>query len=295
MRKYLEDFWKEFDYPQEGAEALLLAFDRIHERPETAAEFRELLSCYEADRMYDFGKLLERAAAVSEKCGVHPYTGKLLLLCGMSKQLKQYYEEEGIAESIWKTSMYDLKYKLIECKSVHDIYGTFVAGWFVGFFQLWRFGFCKLQFEMVDFKRTYEKNGVSLAPQSKVINVHIPRTGTKLDRESMQRSYAEAAAFYRKQFGMERVVFVCHSWLLFPKNKEILSPQSNLYAFISDFDIIESEEYDNYGEIWRLFDVFYDGNPDHLPQDSSLRRGYADWIRKGIKTGCAYGVYVYPF
>jgi len=62
---------------------------------------------------------------------------------------------------------------------------------------------------------------------------------------------------------------------------------------MSDFDIIEQEEYDDYGEVWRLFDVNYDGNPDHLPQDSSFRRGYVDWIRKGIKTGCGYGVYVY--
>lgn len=295
MRTYLEAFFEEFDYPQEGAEALLLAYDRIQEETKQAEAFREILACYEADKMYDFGKLLERAAEVSEKCGVHVYTGKLLLLCCMSKQLKQYYAEEGIAENIWKTSMYDLKYKLIECKCVHDIYGTFVAGWFVGFFQLWRFGFCKLQFERVDFKRTYEKNGVSLQPDSKVINVHIPRTGTKLDRESMCRSYEQAAAFYKEQFGMETIVFVCHSWLLFPKNKEILSPKSNLYAFISDFDIIEQEEYDTYGEVWRLFDVNFDGDPDHLPQDTSFRRGYVDWIRNGIKTGCAYGVYVYSF
>ena len=170
---------------------------------------------------------------------------------------------------------------------------TEVARWFCGFFQLWRFAFGKLQFEMVDFKSTYEKNGVSLQPDSKVLNTHIPRTGTRLDRESMRSSYAQAADFYRERFGLDPVVFVCYSWLLFPRNKEILSPQSNLYAFMSDYDIIEQKEYEDYGEVWRLFDVNYDGNPDHLPQDSSFRRGYADWIRKGIKTGYGYGVYVY--
>ena len=30
-----------------------------------------------------------------------------------------------------------------------------------------------------------------------------------------------------------------------------------------------------------------------MPQNTSLRRAYADWIRKGEKTGCGYGVYVY--
>ena len=57
--------------------------------------------------------------------------------------------------------------------------------------------------------------------------------------------------------------------------------------------MIEQKEYDNYNQVWRLFDKKYEGDVDLLPQDSSFRRAYADWIRKGIKTGCGYGVYIW--
>lgn len=102
-----------------------------------------------------------------------------------------------------------------------------------------------------------------------------------------------AADFFKDEFKDRPIVFVCWSWLLFPRNKEVLSESSNLYAFVSDFDVFFSEEYPDYSEVWRLFDVNYDGNVDHLPQNTSLRRAYADWIRNGVKTGFGYGVYVY--
>ena len=42
------------------------------------------------------------------------------------------------------------------------------------------------------------------------------------------------------------------------------------------------------------FDVpEYTGDVDELPQDTSRRRAYADWIRRGKKFGGARGVYIY--
>lgn len=156
-----------------------------------------------------------------------------------------------------------------------------------------RFAIGKLQFELVPFEEKYEKDGVVLTPESTVINVHIPRTGTKLDRESQLAAYEHAAAFFKERYHLEQIAFVCHSWLLFPRNKEVLLPQSNLYAFISDFDIIKQGEFETYEEVWRLFDMNYNGEVEKLPQNTSFRRAYADWIRKGEKTGWGFGVKIY--
>ena len=175
----------------------------------------------------------------------------------------------------------------MECKSVYDIWGTFVPIWYKGFYQMKRFGFGKLQFEVVPFGRNYEKGGVVLTPDSRVINVHIPRTGTRLDWESLRESYRKAKEFYHQP-----PAFVCHSWLLFPRNKEVLSPQSNLFSFLADYEIIEQGFYDDYKEVWRLFDVNYNGDVEQLPQDTSLRRAYANWIRNKEKTGWGFGVFV---
>lgn len=294
MKEYLCEFFRKFSYPEEACTVLKQAYDTIQSDSSLKAEFERLLRCYADDMNYEFKKLLEDMAALSAKAGIHKYTGHLLLLVCMSKELKQYYAADEVDEQIWFTTMCDLKYKLIECKSVYDVWGTFVPGWFDLFFNMTRFGFERLQFETQRFEGSYEKDGVVLTPDSIVLNTHIPRTGTKLDRESVAASYARAAEFFSKRFHITTPVFVCHSWLLFPRNKEVLAPNSNLYAFMSDFDIVEQGEYDGYAEVWRLFDVNYNGNVEDLPQDTSLRRAYADWIRKGEKTGWGYGVYVYP-
>ena len=163
--------------------------------------------------------------------------------------------------------------------------------WFWGFYKLERFALGRLQFEIVNFGGEYEIDGVKLESDSRVLNVHIPRTGTRLDRESVLESYKLAADFYRSDLG-DKIAFVCSSWLLFPKHRE-KKPESNLLAFMNDFDIYVPGEYSNYGEVWRLFDKMYDGNVTHLPADSFLRRTYIDLISRGEKTGWGKGVFLY--
>lgn len=295
MKTYLCEFLNLFSYPEEACEQLKQTCDRIYSREDLKTAFEGVLKCYEDEMEYDFSKLLTQMAEISSKGDIHVYTGNMFLLICLSKTLKQYYAAAGVDEKIWFTSMCDLKYKLMECKCVYDIWGTFVPSWYDWFYSMKRFGFGKLQFEVIPLDRKYEKDGVVLQPGCSVIRVHIPRTGTRLDRESLDASYREACAFYktREEFRDLPIVFVCQSWLLFPRNKEVLSPDSNLRSFISDYDIVEQETNADYSDVWRLFDVKYDGNVEHLPQNSSLRRAYADWIRKGEKIGWGYGVYVY--
>lgn len=293
MKKYLLEFVENFSYEEEDKKALAEAYDKIAADTDVYEIFMELLKRYEDDMNCDFEAIREGMKELSAKAELHEYTGQLLLFICLSKQSKEYYKDADLSEEIWFTTMCDLKYKMIECKEVYKICGTFVAPWFERFFKLERFGFGKLQFELIPFGMEYSKGDINLNPDSTVINVHIPRTGTRLERESMVSAYQTAADFFKEKLDGNPIVFVCWSWLLFPRNKEILSETSNLYAFISDYDVFFHEEYPDYSEVWRLFDVNYDGNVDHLPQNTSFRRAYADWIRNGEKTGFGYGVYVY--
>lgn len=293
MINYLNDFITEFHYPDEAKDYLVKGYRQLLGDRTRSEIFTKLLKTYEADKNCDFGNLLEKIKELAEEADVHPYTGNLILLICLSKILKEYYKQENLDESIWFTSMCDLKYKLIECHEVHGIWGTFVPGWYAKFFQLGRFGFGKLQFDASAFGQHYKKDGVCLKPETFVINVHIPRTGGKLDPEAKRESYRQAAIFYRKWLGTDTIIFVCHSWLLFPRNREVLSPTSNLYSFIADYNIFDQGEYEDYSQVWRLFDVEYRGDVDALPKNTSLRRAYADWIRKGEKIGWGHGMYVW--
>lgn len=293
MREHLASFFKKFDYEAEAAASLIAAYDKLASCEPAFKRFCELLSEY--DKSYsadDIKSAIAEMAELSKAAKIHEYEGHFLLLSCYAKALPRHYESAGLDLKICDTVLLDLKYKLIECKAVKGIYGTFVATWFARFFALTRFAFEKLQFEIVDFGADFECDGVKLTPESKVINVHIPRTGGRLDKEARNASYAAAAEFFSSRIDGP-IVFVCHSWLLFRRHKEFLKPDSNLLAFANDYTICAEGEYENYNEIWRLFDVEYNEDHSKLPANTSLRRAYIDLMNKGEKTGWARGVYVY--
>ena len=290
MRKYLEEFTRECCYREEDISYLLSAYDKLVSS--SCEELSALISEYDAGYNIDYELALSRMKVLSEKARIHEYTGALLLFLCYTKRLREYYKEEGIDDEIFLSSVLDLRYKLDECKCVYGIRGSFVAKWFSGFFDLTRFALGRLQFELVDLGREYEKGGVRLTPDSKVINVHIPRTGAPLDRKSTLESYKLAKDFFCTRLG-ETIAFVCNSWLLFPRHCEMLKSDSNILAFMNDYDLLASGEYANYNEVWRLFDVMYEGDVSHLPTDTSLRRAYVDLIARGEKTGWGRGIFVY--
>ena len=287
MRDYLLHFLREYDYPTDAQDVILSSYDRILAHRES--DFSALISEYEASYNVDYDAALERMKVISESSDVHEYTGALILLLAYTRGLSRYYEEQGIAHEIYRNTVLDLKYKLDECRCVKGVWGSFVAKWFAGFFKLERFALGRLQFEVIDFGAEYDKNGLTLHPDSKVLNVHIPRTGGRLDHTSVLDSYRLAADFFKDKIG-ERAVFVCNSWLLFPRHRYMLKATSNLLAFMNDYDVFTFGEYSGYGEVWRLFDVEYDGDPGSLPADTSLRRAYVDLISHGEKTGWGKGV-----
>ena len=289
MRKYLEEFMAECEYPCDAARELLAAFDKLNSA--CRDDFFALVSEYEHSYDVDYLAALDSIRELSYRADIHEYTGALLLFLCYTRALRRYYREAHISDSIFLDSMLDLRYKLDECLCVYGIAGSFVAKWFAGFFKLERFALGRLQFEIIPFGAEYDIAGIHLTPETKVINVHIPRTGERLDHGRVLASYAMARDFYRPMLG-DNVAFVCTSWLLFPRHREILNDGSNLLLFMNDYEIISSGEYNGYGEVWRLFDRMYDGDVDHLPMDSSLRRAYAELIRNGEKTGWGRGLLI---
>ena len=290
MREYLQSFLSECEYPAEAITELMSSYGKVISH--SKSDFEALISEYENSYNIDYESAMEKMREISKASGIHEYTGDLILFLAYTRGLKGYYKKQGIADEIYRNTVLDLRYKLDECILVKGVCGSFVAKWFVGFFKLERFALGRLQFEIIDFGAEYERDGLLLKPNSKVLNVHIPRTGTRLDRESVLSSYRLARDFYAPALG-DRPVFVCSSWLLFPRHKELLKPGSNLLSFMDDYDIFASGEYSNYAEIWRLFDTDFDGDVKHLPADSSLRRAYVELISRGEKTGWGRGVFEY--
>ncbi|MBQ8568393.1 MAG: DUF5596 domain-containing protein [Oscillospiraceae bacterium] len=289
MNEYLIGFFTEFEYDNSDRQHLFSAYETIIANEQANRLVKEILAAYEKSISMDYQKeLFHRTRQISQLSGVHEYTVELLAFILMSKHLKEVYSEKGLDMQIYKDSVFDLKWKLAECKAVKGICGSFVSPWFCGFFDLTRFALGRLQFEVITTWQDYEKEGIKLeADKSKVINVHIPRTGTPLDKESCDKSYALARDFFKDQVG-ENCPFVCYSWLLYPENKNILPSDTNTYRFMSEYDIIGWEVNDG-EDLWRLFDT-EEKDPHRLPSDSSMRRCYIEHLKKGGKVGCGFGV-----
>lgn len=293
MKAYLTAFFELFDYPAEARQALFAAYGQIGASADAAPRFTALLEAYDKSMDLDYAVLIEEMTALCGKAGVLPYTGHSLLFICFSRRLRERYREQGIGDDIWRATVCDLKYKMIECHLIHGVWGTFVAKWNDGFFNMTRFALGRLQFEIRPFGYTYEKDGVRLTPTSPVLNTHIPRSELPLTHESVQEAFRLAADFLGERLQGAPVAFFCSSWLLFHKHREMLKPTSNIYRFMENFDVVDRGEYKDYTEVWRLFDKYYAGDPDGMPADSSLRRAYIDLMKRGEKTGWGKGVLLY--
>lgn len=285
----------EIGFDDEAIEALSSDLERMLAEPESKGILENQVALYETDVNRNYGEILSETDRAAEIAGVHKYSAELMIFILFSKHLRALYRERGISDRIWFDSMCDLKWKLWECKAVKGSWGSFVAGWFPGFFNLTRFALGRLQFEIVEFDGEYEKDGKRLKKGDKVINVHIPRTLTPLDKKSRDDAYAQAAEFFSGMTDGAPIAFVCSSWLLYPEAEKILPAHSNIRGFMADYDIIRSkvDEEGDYHNMWRLFDMDFTGDFKDYPEDSSLRRAYKKFLLDGNRTGSGYGVFFY--
>lgn len=294
MTDYATRFMREIGFEDEARASLLGDLEKIYSDESARALLESCIRKYDSSCELDYTTLCKKATDAGERVGVHRYSAELLLFICLSKRLRERYAERGIDDSIWYDSMCDLKWKLWECKAVKGVYGSFVAYWFDGWFKLTRFALGRLQFEIEYAPGEYRLGTMVLTTSTKVINVHIPRTLTPLDKQSREDSYRRAAEFFKDELDGAPIVFVCHSWLLYPPAEKILPNHSNIRGFMADYEIVrygENKE-NEHPDMWRLFDMDFTGNAADYPEDSSLRAAYKKFLMDGNRTGWGYGVFL---
>ncbi|MBQ2809257.1 MAG: hypothetical protein IJF11_00010 [Clostridia bacterium] len=293
MKNYLIELMNELDFDKEAQDSLLADFAKIEANEQAKAEFYECIASYEANINTDYGVLLTNAEKAGEKVGVHKYSAGLLVFMCMSKHLKECYKKEGIDLQIWHDSMLDLKWKLWECKAVKGMWGSFVAWWFPGFFNMTRFALGRLQFDFAKYGNTYSDEEFDLKPDTMIIGVHIPRTMTPFDKASREDAYAKAKAFFAPKLNGAPMIFTCYSWLLYPAYRDIIPEKSNTRSFMDDFKIIG--QYDDkegqYNDAWRLFDMDQPEDINDYPENTSLRRAIKQYLLNGGRTGEGLGIF----
>ena len=296
MREYLKEFFSEFQYPEEAREQLLSDYDKLTNSPKSRELFEQMIQGYEETGTLDKEETLQQAVCAAKEAGVPDDTATFLIFCCLSRHLWELYQQRGISRTVWHDSMYDLLVKAYECKKVKGYWGSFVSGWFAGWFQMIRFALGRLQFEKGQYAAScgpYSGHGITLSStEDTVINVHIP-SGSRLPYEAVLDSYRQAYRWYRDHHRDGKLVFSCWSWLMYDKMPQIAVEGTNTSKFIMDYEIVKSFEDAQFEDCWRLFDVCYTGDPTLLPRNGGLRRRYAEFLEQGGKAGSGYGIAIF--
>lgn len=295
-KEYIEKICTELEFPAEAVKEMLAAWEAVAAKADALNIWQKWIAAYERtgygneeEAGIDFKAALWEIDVAAQKAGIHRYTAELLFFLCLTQHLKRLYEERHIDLQIWHDSCMDLHWKLMECHKVYGIWGSFVAWWFSGFFELKLFALGRLQFELVDFPAAYEQiRGNRPEGMKKAVNVHIPSCG-KLDLKDCHASYQKAALFFADAFPGEKVAFVCDSWLLFPPHQEMLGAESGIVKFMSEYDIYHTAE--SNGDLWRIFNRADTGDVGSLPEETSMQRAYKQRLLAGKKAGVGVGIF----
>ena len=155
--------------------------------------------------------------------------------------------------------------------------------------ELYKLG--RLQFQLSTAPKDIETPEISIKEGERCLNVHIPRY-ERFDDELCENSFSRARVFFKEFYGLEKPVFLCSSWLLYPWLSEVLPESSNLVKFQKRFEIIDVAENDA-GDKW----IFGNGSSferefssvSEYPENTSLRRAAKERLLKGGKLGAALG------
>ncbi len=210
---------------------------------------------------------------------------RLAVILQCAVKVKKKYSELAISDEIYYATMSDIKIWCENCqnKGLHNY------GWMKNHvsFELFRLG--RLQFQLYECKnRTLLYNKLPFSYGEKLIYVHIPQ-GEKLVKEDCINAFKTANRFFEKYFpDYNYRYYFSESWLLYDKNKEFMSPDSNILAFSSLFTHCYSVKIDKQA-IERIFGKRMLLKKNY-PEKTSLQKSAKEYMLKGGKLGTGVAV-----
>ena len=291
MKDYIENYLDKFRLPA-AKEELLLALDKAGEQCFTAA--RKLYQAGALDFITRLKNLADKTASERE---VNLYHMNALIVLSLFEELARRHLRRGIPKDVTDKTLQDLVFKMQECKTVFGVYGVMEISWYTAILTERTYGIGRLQFELDEFRLDrYERNGVSLQKGDRVISVHIPSSGEPFDREARRSSYERATAFFNEFFPQEfgeYMPFVSWTWLLNPKNDQIMPSAKNCLDFKNEFTILESEEYKSNDSVaWRIFGVPMIKKVSDLPEATAMQQSVKSYLIEGGMLGWGYGIFI---
>lgn len=130
-------------------------------------------------------------------------------------------------------------------------------------------------------------------PDKKRVEMHIP-AGTDLSPEVLENSLAIKEDFFEKYLpDWKNIPIECHSWILSPVLKDMLSPGSKILWFQSMFDIFDTDPDNNFFMEFAFHLEYFQWCNGYdltkLPETTSLQRNLKQFVLNGGKPGIGLG------
>ena len=169
------------------------------------------------------------------------YPELLAVYLRLALDLYQVYQQKAIPEHVYFDTMSDFVLWSRQCYRETGIWGIKEKYWLAEHLKMKLFKLGRLQFQPVEyqsdaFSYPVYTGGQPLPEKTIVYNVHIPAG------ESLRTSLCEASYQSAQRFFGGTIIFFCESWLLSPRLKEILKPQSNILRFAARYRLIDFDE-----------------------------------------------------
>ena len=278
----IRNFCKKIHFPDEAEKVFSDAFDKLKSDIELFDKVYGAMDEYFMEESLGYEDILAEA---SKKLDISIYTINMVFLIMCAKPLRYMFCIKGYSDELYWNTMTDVIFKAEECHKLYGVWGTFVLDWYRFFCKCKIFALGRLQFQEipspVDYKDIVKKGDT-------IIATHIP-SGSPLRIEDVHKSFDMAYSFFGGNGG--KMVFSCHSWLLYPPQYNMYPENSNLRKFYNVWDITNVEE--SNGNFWR---VFYKPNGYDLSKivpHTSLEKKLLEYLKEGKSMGFSRGFYVY--
>lgn len=254
----IEVLCKRIDMPEEVARAVM-AYDRQIEYEDIQDAMDKLFD----RKTWDRGRMEMQAFLGEDPDGFK------MLACMLRSSFKtyEYYEEHGISHKIFIATMKCFSRFIKEHKEGYGKYAFDREWWTARQLAGVLFRIGELEYEM----RT--------EGERRVIDLHIPSDAI-LTEEKIAESIGMANTFFAEKFpAYQSADMECHSWLLSPTLKEVLSPDSHILEFQKLFQIQTTGQKDMEYMVW----VYKrpDWKLEELPEDTSLQRNLKKYLLAG--------------
>ena len=306
MREHLNCLMQKINFDDQAKKCFLDLFDAI--KKEDLDEFSKWgqMLIDSPDELQQENQAIQTVQQFiknwAEEKQINDKTADMFFLLLLSKGLKERYLQKGLNMQMYYDLMADLTCKLNECKQMFGVWGTSAFKWLIWHFKMRRFALGRFQYEEVPFrnfrgdlvggKSEYIVAGVKIKTDDTVYRFHIPSSGA-MPKDARQDSYKKAYDFFKVQGNM---VLVCESWLLDPNNQYIYPENSNLLDFFNEFEVIThypASVENPFSEAWRVFGKNFTGDITLLPQQTTLQKNFAAWLKRGNSVGAGFGVIIF--